>query len=147
MVLEISDSVAIVDGADSLSEREKDAKPWSHRLDSLAWTETFDLDSVQGLRSFLREVVKRTWTGELGTRQAAAINVSVKMLLVALTAQLLGDGGKRKMGLDEAETKILAKLDKMTLDDRDKLFATESTAESADKVEPPVSGESQVPPA
>jgi hypothetical protein len=47
----------------------------------LAWVEGWDLSSPEGVDRFLREVIRRTWTGELGTRAAGALNGSIRILL------------------------------------------------------------------
>jgi len=56
---------------------------------SLKWLETYDLSSPQGVDDFLEEVIKRTWTGELGTRAAGALNGSLRILLEHLTLPAL----------------------------------------------------------
>ncbi len=48
---------------------------------SLAWLESYDLTSAEGIRLFLVELIRRTWIGELGTRQAGALNGSMRLLL------------------------------------------------------------------
>lgn len=48
---------------------------------SLAWLEGYDLTSPDGVRSFLAEIAKNTWTGELGSRQAGALNGTMRLLL------------------------------------------------------------------
>ena len=47
----------------------------------LAWLDSYDLASSAGLDAFLQELVKKTWTGELGTRAAGALNGSLRILL------------------------------------------------------------------
>lgn len=47
----------------------------------LPWLESYDLTSPEGVRGFLQEIVKATWTGELGSRQAGAMNGTVRLLL------------------------------------------------------------------
>src|SRR5208282_1607324 len=47
----------------------------------LEWLESYDLSSMDGVHSFLAEIVKRTWTGELGSRQAGALNGTMRLLL------------------------------------------------------------------
>jgi hypothetical protein len=48
---------------------------------SLEWLESYDLSSSDGVRGFLHEIVKRTWTGELGSRAAGALNGTMRLLL------------------------------------------------------------------
>jgi hypothetical protein len=48
---------------------------------TLAWVESYDLGSSEGVRNFLQEIIKHTWTGELGTRAASALNGSVRLML------------------------------------------------------------------
>jgi hypothetical protein len=52
---------------------------------SLKWLDRYDLSSPEGVESFLHEVIQRTWTGELGTRAAGALNGSLRILLEHLT--------------------------------------------------------------
>jgi hypothetical protein len=52
---------------------------------SLAWLDTFDLATPEGIDLFLREVVKATWESRLGTRAAGALNGSLRLLLEHLT--------------------------------------------------------------
>ena len=47
----------------------------------LEWLGSYNLSTGEGTRAFLVELIKRTWTGELGTRQAGALNGSVRLLL------------------------------------------------------------------
>ena len=47
----------------------------------LLWQDNYDLSSTNGIRDFLSEVVKATWTGALGTRAAGALNGSLRLLL------------------------------------------------------------------
>jgi hypothetical protein len=56
---------------------------------SLAWLDSYDLSSPQGVDGFLQEVIKRTWTGELGTRAAGALNGSLRILLEHMTLPAL----------------------------------------------------------
>jgi hypothetical protein len=48
---------------------------------SLVWLDEYDLTTPEGVRGFLGEVIKHTWTGDLGTRQASALNGSVRLML------------------------------------------------------------------
>ena len=48
---------------------------------TLAWVESYDLTSRSGVDAFLQEVVKKTWTGELGSRACGAINGTMKILI------------------------------------------------------------------
>ena len=45
------------------------------------WLPTYDLSTPENIRVFLREVVKATWEGRLGTRQTGAINGAINTLL------------------------------------------------------------------
>jgi len=55
----------------------------------LPWLDNYDLSSPVGVAGFLGEVIKRTWTGELGTRAAGALNGSLRILLEHLTLPAL----------------------------------------------------------
>ena len=66
---------------------------------SLKWLDKYDLSSPEGIDSFLQEVIRRTWTGELGTRAAGALNGSLRILLEHLT---LPDLEKRIETLEES---------------------------------------------
>jgi hypothetical protein len=48
---------------------------------SLPWLESYDLASSDGVRGFLVQIVRRTWTGELGSRQAGALNGTMRLIL------------------------------------------------------------------
>ena len=48
---------------------------------SLEWLKSYDLASSDGVRGFLQEIIHRTWTGELGSRQAGALNGTMRLLL------------------------------------------------------------------
>jgi hypothetical protein len=50
----------------------------------LPWL-SYDLSTADGVERFLEQVIRATWTGELGTRQAGALNGSVRLLLEHLT--------------------------------------------------------------
>jgi len=56
---------------------------------SLPWLSSYDLTTPEGVDRFLQEVIKRTWTGELGTRAAGALNGSLRILLEHLTLPAL----------------------------------------------------------
>ena len=56
---------------------------------TLAWLDSYDLSTPQGVDGFLQEVIKRTWTGELGTRAAGALNGSLRILLEHLALPAL----------------------------------------------------------
>ena len=56
---------------------------------SLAWLDSYDLSTPGGVDGFLQEVIKRTWTGDLGTRAAGALNGSLRILLEHLTLPAL----------------------------------------------------------
>ncbi|MCX6658956.1 MAG: hypothetical protein NTX81_01050, partial [Candidatus Bathyarchaeota archaeon] len=45
-----------------------------------AWI-SYSLDTKENLDRFLTDMIKATWTGKLGTRQASTINAAVKVLL------------------------------------------------------------------
>ena len=55
----------------------------------LAWLDSYDLSTSAGLDAFLQELVKKTWTGELGTRAAGALNGSLRILLEHMTLPAL----------------------------------------------------------
>ena len=65
---------------------------------SLAWLEEYDLSSPEGVRGFLEEVIKHTWTGDLGTRAAGALNGSVRLML---EHELLPELEKRLKSLED----------------------------------------------
>ena len=65
----------------------------------LKWLDKYDLSSPEGVESFLHEVIQRTWTGDLGTRAAGALNGSLRILLEHLT---LPDLEKRVKALEES---------------------------------------------
>ena len=46
----------------------------------LPWLQSYDLTTPEGVKAFLAEVVKATWTGKLGTRQASALNGSIRLM-------------------------------------------------------------------
>jgi hypothetical protein len=48
---------------------------------SLTWLDEYDLSSPDGVRGFLQEIIKRSWTGELGSRAAGALNGTMRLLL------------------------------------------------------------------
>ena len=52
---------------------------------SLRWLAEYDLSTPQGLDVFMQEVVRRVWTGELGTRAASSINGTLRLLLEHMT--------------------------------------------------------------
>jgi hypothetical protein len=60
------------------------------------------LSSPEGVDGFLQEVIKRTWTGELGTRAAGALNGSLRILLEHMTLPALE---KRITELEKHEVK------------------------------------------
>jgi len=56
---------------------------------ALSWLDSYDLSTPGGVDGFLQEVIKRTWTGELGTRAAGALNGSLRILLEHLALPAL----------------------------------------------------------
>ena len=48
---------------------------------SLQWLDKYDLSSAEGIDNFLRELIRATWEGRLGTRACGALNGSVRILL------------------------------------------------------------------
>jgi hypothetical protein len=48
---------------------------------ALEWLSSYDLSTPTGLDAFMQEVIRRVWTGELGTRAGSTINGSLKLLL------------------------------------------------------------------
>ena len=51
----------------------------------LRWLDRYDLNSPKGVESLLKEVIKATWEGRLGTRACSAVNGSLRILLEHLT--------------------------------------------------------------
>jgi hypothetical protein len=74
-----------------LTAKKKRGPPFGSRnaAKKLDWLDTYDLSNPQGVDGFLQEVIKRTWTGELGTRAAGALNGSLRILLEHLTLPAL----------------------------------------------------------
>jgi hypothetical protein len=56
---------------------------------TLAWLDSYDLSNAEGVDAFLQEVIKQTWTGQLGTRAAGALNGSLRLLLEHLSLPAL----------------------------------------------------------
>ena len=56
---------------------------------SLEWLDSYNLSSPEGVDQFLQQVIRATWTGELGTRAAGALNGSLRILLEHLTLPAL----------------------------------------------------------
>ena len=50
------------------------------RTESPSWI-SYPLDSRENLDQFIRDMIKATWTGRVGTRQASTINAATKLLL------------------------------------------------------------------
>jgi len=79
---------------------------------ALAWLNSYDLSTPVGVDGFLQEVIRRTWTGELGTRAAGALNGSLRLLLEYLTLpaleqrieQLEGKSNLRGSNIDEIKS-------------------------------------------
>jgi hypothetical protein len=69
---------------------------------TLTWLDSYDLSTPAGVDGFLQEVIRRTWTGELGTRAAGALNGSLRILLEHLTLPALE---KRITDLESRELK------------------------------------------
>lgn len=67
---------------------------------SLAWLESYDLSSSDGVRGFLQEIIKHTWDGSLGSRQAGALNGTMRLLL---EHDLLPELEKRISDLEKAK--------------------------------------------
>ena len=55
----------------------------------LEWLDTYDLSSPEGVQKFLQEAIKKTWQGELGSRQGGVINGALRLLLEHLTLPTL----------------------------------------------------------
>jgi len=66
----------------------------------LTWENRFDLSSSNGLHDFLAAVVKATWTGQLGTHAAGALNGSLRLLFELCTLPQLE---KRVAELEKAK--------------------------------------------
>ena len=56
---------------------------------ALSWLDSYDLSTPAGLDGFMQEVVRRVWTGELGTRAASSINGTLRLLLEHMTLPAL----------------------------------------------------------
>jgi len=56
---------------------------------ALEWLDTFDLSNPESIDLFLREVIRATWEGRLGTRAAGALNGSLRLLLEHLALPAL----------------------------------------------------------
>jgi len=82
----------------------------------------YELDSIANVDRFTRDVIKAIWTGRLGTRQASAINGSIRLLmelrgwirkapLQVIQAQAVVRPNVKKLldELDEDEQEVLAK--------------------------------------
>jgi hypothetical protein len=52
---------------------------------ALEWLDSYDLSTPAGLDSFMQEVVRQVWRGELGTRAASSINGTLRLLLEHMT--------------------------------------------------------------
>jgi len=52
---------------------------------ALEWLDSYDLSTPGGLDSFMQEVVRQVWRGELGTRAASSINGTLRLLLEHMT--------------------------------------------------------------
>jgi hypothetical protein len=48
---------------------------------SLEWLESYDLSTAEGIDGFIKEAIKHIWMGDLGTRQAGALNGALHILL------------------------------------------------------------------
>lgn len=69
---------------------------------SLEWLDSYDLSSPDGVRAFLQEIIKRSWTGELGSRAAGALNGTMRLLL---EHELLPELEKRIKALENERVK------------------------------------------
>jgi hypothetical protein len=56
---------------------------------ALEWLDSYDLSTPVGLDSFMQEVVRQVWRGELGTRAASSINGTLRLLLEHMTLPAL----------------------------------------------------------
>ena len=56
---------------------------------ALEWLDSYDLSTPAGLDSFMQEVVRQVWRGELGTRAASSINGTLRLLLEHMTLPAL----------------------------------------------------------
>lgn len=70
---------------------------------TLEWLESYDLTSSDGIRGFLTEIVKRTWTGDLGSRAAGALNGTMRLML---EHELLPELEKRIKVLENEKVKM-----------------------------------------
>jgi len=48
---------------------------------ALAWLDSFDLTNPEGVQAFLKQVIKETWCGRLGSRACGALNGTLRLLL------------------------------------------------------------------
>jgi hypothetical protein len=55
----------------------------------LPWLDSYELTTPEGVDLFLREVIRATWEGRLGTRAAGALNGSLRILLEHMTLPAL----------------------------------------------------------
>jgi hypothetical protein len=69
---------------------------------ALEWLDSYDLSTPAGLDSFMQEVVRQVWRGELGTRAASSINGTLRLLLEHMTLPALE---KRISELEKREVK------------------------------------------
>jgi hypothetical protein len=68
---------------------------------SLEWLESYDLSTPAGIERFLVEAIKALWTGQLGTRQAGALNGALHLLITE--GQPLADLEARIRSLEEGK--------------------------------------------
>jgi hypothetical protein len=50
----------------------------------LAWLSSYDLSTSEGIAEFLRELIKASWTGKIGSRVSGSLNGSLRLLLEAV---------------------------------------------------------------
>lgn len=58
-------------------------------MKSLPWLDSYDLSTPEGIDSFLQELIKATWTGQLGSRSGGCLNGSLRILLEHMTLPAL----------------------------------------------------------
>ncbi len=47
----------------------------------LVWLEQYDLSTGDGITEVLKELIRQTWQGKIGTRQASALTTALKQLM------------------------------------------------------------------
>jgi hypothetical protein len=50
-------------------------------MKTLEWLSSYDLTSPAGVDAFMQEVIRRVWTGQLGSRSGGCINGTLRLLV------------------------------------------------------------------